>query len=500
MVFMRVQKYEKLFPFFRSSILIIEIKGYFCNGVYGTIMKDTIINYFKDKKIIILGFGKEGGATYSFIRSYFPELHLTVADGNEGLIVQEIEHDPHLTIITGKHYADNLNDYDVIMKSPGVSFAHLNYFIHPDKIHSQTSLFLEAFAKQTIGITGTKGKSTTASLIYHILKQSSCDVLLCGNIGVPFFDVIPQIKPDTIVVAELSAHQLEFTHASPHVAIFLNCFQEHLDHFESLSSYMLAKLNITAFQQEEDYLIYHADDLHISKMLLAHRIVRQFLPFSRETKLEDGAYSQGAHIMLMKQGVVQSDFVLGELANLPGQHNYYNVMSAILACKLFAIKEEAIYNALESYTGLAHRIELVGTFEGIKFYNDSIATVPEATIAAVKAVKKVDTLIVGGFDRGIDYTILIDYLAEIEIKNILFTGPAGERILDEWTKSGKTLPRTCQVESDFSEMVKFAFLHTEKGKCCLLSPAASSYNQFKNFEERGRVFKDEIMKYAQSLQ
>ena len=462
-------------------------------------MKDIIITHFKDKKIVILGFGKEGFSTYSFIRCHFPELPLTVADGNENLHIQEIEHDPCLTIITGKHYADNLNDYDVIMKSPGISFANVNYFIHPDKIYSQSSLFIEAFAQQIIGITGTKGKSTTAFLTYHIFKQSACDVVLCGNIGVPFFDVVSQITPDTIVVAELSAHQLEFTHFSPHIAVFLNCFQEHLDHFESLSSYMLAKLNVTAFQGEEDYLIYNMDDLHIPKMLLSHQITRRFLPFSRNARLSDGAYSRDSRIALMRNEEVYADFELGEFANLPGQHNYNNVMSAILACKLYGVQDQEIYHALASYQGLEHRIELVGTFHGITFYNDSIATVPEATIAALKAVKKVDTLIVGGFDRGIDYTILIDYLSEIAIRNLLFTGPAGERILDEWIKSGKALPQIYKIESDFREMIQFAFQHTGQGRGCLLSPAASSYNQFKNFEERGRVFKEEIMKYAQSL-
>ena len=193
--------------------------------------KELIIEALKDKKIVILGFGKEGISSYRFIRQYFPNQHLTIADGNENLKVDDYQEDKNLSFVLGEEYDRHLNDYDLILKTPGVNLNRLDYFIVPQKITSQTDLFCRAFGAQMIGVTGTKGKSTTASLIYHILSKTIGNTLLAGNIGIPFFDIIDQINDETTIVAELSAHQLEYISASPHVAILLNMFQEHLDHF-----------------------------------------------------------------------------------------------------------------------------------------------------------------------------------------------------------------------------------------------------------------------------
>lgn len=443
----------------------------------------------RKKKILILGFGKEGRSSYKFIRSYQPELPLVIADQNENLVIDKFITDPHLTFVLGEKYDENLNDFDLILKTPGVSLTNIDYFIHPDKITSQTTLFLEFYKNQTIGITGTKGKSTTASLIYHILKEAGKDVLLAGNIGVPFFEILDKINSETTIVAELSAHQLEFVNASPHIAILLNLFQEHLDHFSSFNDYQLAKLNITNFQISDNYLIYNQDDLYIEKLLHAHRFERKFYPFRKEIMLENGAYSHGTHIFIMKNREKIDDFALGALENLPGKHNYYNVMAAVLAAELKKIDHQTIFRALHSFKGLEHRIEYVGNFHHIRFYNDSISTIPETTIAAVTTLRKVETLILGGFDRGIDYSQLIDFLDKSEIHNIAFSGPAGKRIFNEWQLSGKSLPQNYLIEDDYHKIVQFAFDNTPQNKICLLSPAAASYDQFRNFEERGHVFK-----------
>jgi UDP-N-acetylmuramoylalanine--D-glutamate ligase len=458
--------------------------------------KELIIPYLKDKKIVILGFGKEGFSSYRFIRSALPELPLTVADRSEQLNLSDMAHDEHLTIVTGADYARNLNDYDLIFKTPGINLNHINYFISPDKITSQTELFLQLFKNQTIGITGTKGKSTTASLIYHILQQSTQQAILAGNIGIPFFDIIEKITPQTTVVAELSAHQLEYTHYAPHIAVLLNLYQEHLDHFNSFGNYQQAKLNICRFQTERDFVIYNSDDAYIGNLLNALSLTRNYLPYSREKVLENGAYSFEAKIVLAAQGKTTAQFDLQAFHNLPGTHNYYNIMAALLACKLKHISDDAILQHLNTFTGLEHRIEFVGRFNNIKFYNDSISTIPEATIAAVHSLKDVDTLILGGFDRGIDYAQLIDFLINNPVKNVVFTGPAGERILSEWQKNGRK-PENFIVEYNFEQIVAFAYQHTQAGKSCLLSPAAASYNQFKNFEERGKLFKTLVTSYPQ---
>jgi len=461
--------------------------------------KNIIINYLKDKKIVILGFGKEGVSSYRFIRNILPDFPISVADRSEQLNLSDIKSDKQLTLITGVDYTQTLNDYDLIFKTPGVNLNHINYFISPDKITSQTELFLRLFGHQTIGVTGTKGKSTTASLIYHILQKSTQHAILAGNIGIPFFDIIENITPQTTIVAELSAHQLEYTRHAPHIAILLNLYQEHLDHFNSFGNYQQAKLNICRFQTEHDFVIYNNDDLYISNLLNSLSLTRNYLPYSRKNILENGAYSFEQKIVLAAQGKTTAQFNMQAFHNLPGTHNYYNIMAAILACKLKQVSNEAILQHLNTFSGLEHRIEFVGRFNNIKFYNDSISTIPEASIAAVRSLKDVDTLILGGFDRGIDYSLLITFLANSTIKNIIFTGPAGKRILSEWQETEQKLPNFI-VTDNFDQIIAFSYQHTQAGKSCLLSPAAASYNQFKNFEERGQLFKKLVISYPHIIQ
>jgi UDP-N-acetylmuramoylalanine--D-glutamate ligase len=323
-------------------------------------------------------------------------------------------------------------------------------------------------------------------------------VLLAGNIGIPFFDIWDEITEKTTIVAELSAHQLEYITKSPHIAVLLNIFQEHLDHFISFNDYQIAKLNITNGQEKEDVLIYNADDLHIPKWLLQAKYQRQFLPFSNKIALSTGAYFMNDEIYWVNNGEVIETFETRNLDNLPGQHNYYNVMAAILAVLQKGVRVNHILSALQSYKPLEHRIEFAGTFQGIYFYNDSISTIPEATIAAVNAIKKVDTLILGGFDRGIEYGELIDFLSQDKVRNVIFTGQAGRRILEEWKQSKMKLPNY-YIEDDLAEIVAIAFKITQQNKACLLSPAAASYDQFKNFEERGKRYKELVYEIGKAL-
>jgi len=407
-------------------------------------MIKNIIEFLKDKKIAILGFGSEGKSSFKFIRNYLPDKHIAIHDQN-CIEVNDI----NVTLISGENYLQNLNNYDIVLKTPGISFANINYYIDPEKISSQTALFLQYFGNQTIGVTGTKGKSTTVSLIRHILQQNHKKTVLAGNIGIPFFDIIEKIDTQTIVVAELSAHQLEFVHHSPHIAVLLNLYQEHLDHFNSFSSYMQAKLNITKYQNETDMLVYNEDDEWIKKLLTQHNYIRNFYPYTNRIK--------------------------------------YNAARTI--CKLFEISDNAIEAAIATFIPLEHRQEFVGEKHGIRFYNDSISTVPEATIYALQTLGDVNTLLLGGFDRGIDYDILFDYLDENPVENIVFMGPAGERMKTEWETKCRGVARNAPIEDDMQKIIHFAIKNTQKGKICLLSPAAASYDRYTNFEERGKMFK-----------
>ena len=451
-----------------------------------------LLERIENKKVIILGFGKEGVSTYRFIRRHFPKMKLVVADGNENLKVDEFADDKHVKFIIGKGYDRNLNQYDLIFKSPGISFNMLDYYIENEKISSQTNLFLEYFHEQVIGITGTKGKSTTASLIYHILSHSRENVFLAGNIGTPFFDIVEQLTPESIVVAELSAHQLEFTHHSPDYAVLLNIYQEHLDHFNSFNNYQNAKTNVFKFQHAGNFLVYNGDDEHIPGWVKGNKPESDTCVFG--TQVHPGLHARCRNhlIRFMNDGEIVDEYDLIDYKNLPGTHNYFNIMAAIAICRRLKIPHQDIMAALLTFKGLPHRIEYVGEFKGIGFYNDSISTIPESAIAAVKALRGVETLILGGFDRGIDYQVLIDFLKENPIQNIAFTGPAGHRML-EMCREQNALPQNFIETDDYEAIVHFCYEKTPVGGTALLSPAAASYNQFKNFEQRGTYFKQLVV-------
>ncbi|MBR4135736.1 MAG: UDP-N-acetylmuramoyl-L-alanine--D-glutamate ligase [Bacteroidales bacterium] len=458
---------------------------------------DYILKKLEGRKVIILGYGREGSSSYHFLRRHFPTMPVTVADKSDKLLQEkDFQDDPNVTLITGEAYDRNLNDYDLILKSPGISFNKLDYLVESEKISSQTDLFLQAFHAQVVGVTGTKGKSTTSSLIYHLFHEAGRETVLAGNIGVPLFDVVEKMTPQTVVVAELSAHQLEFIHRSPDYAVLLNIYQEHLDHFNSFNNYQIAKINIARFQEERQFFVYNGDDYLIPNLIQSYDLNRDRVIFGTQHHAGIHALCDDHVVRFYNGSTLLDEYDLKEHTHLPGRHNYFNIMAAVAVARHFGLSHEEILQGLSSFRGLPHRLEMVGKYQDIIFYNDSISTIPEAAIAAVKALRKVDTLILGGFDRGIDYTGLIDYLGENPVRNIAFTGPAGERILSEWQATALPLPEHYILEEDYRKIVAFAFEHTAPNKVVLLSPAAASYNQFKNFEERGDLFKQYIVEYA----
>ena len=365
-------------------------------------MFDQILNRLRGKRILILGFGREGRSTLRFLQKYLPEAVVAVADKNA---MEGVKH-------AGDQYLEAMYDYDIVIKTPGIS---LKDFDTKDvEITSQTDLFLDQFHAQTIGITGTKGKSTTTSLIYHLLKSSGRDAILTGNIGIPCFDIMEEIKPDSIVVYEMSAHQLEYVHNSPRVGVLLNIFEEHLDHFGTMRHYAEAKLNIMRYMEEDDMAVIHEDLMYEARRLLVNHMV--FSPFD-------------------------ISFVDGNRLPLKGEHNQFNVKAALLACYAYdGTEPEKLTPYLYSFKPLEHRLEPVGTFGGVTFVNDSISTIPQATISACQALGRVDFLLLGGFDRGIDYLPLVDYLRTHPVPHLLFTGKAGERMMELMAKVPELVP------------------------------------------------------------
>lgn len=453
-----------------------------------------IIEKLAQKSCLILGFGREGKSSYRFLRSKFPDKEIVVADGNTNLDIAEYQNDNRCKFILGVDYLSTINQFEMVIKTPGISLKDFEVSITTE-ITSQTDIFLQLYGNQTIGITGTKGKSTTTTLIHHILSQYKSNVLLAGNMGIPLFDIVDKINSESIIVCELSSHQLEYLTIAPHVSILLNLFQEHLDHYKSYEHYQLAKLNIAIKQQHDDYFIYNYDDETITNLLNTNKIASNKISFSTQNMLTNGYFLNSKSELVKSEGKKEEIcYSFEQKFPLLGNHNRKNMIAATIVATLFKISTSNILASLKSFTPLPHRLEYIGKHQGIDFYNDSISTIPQATIEALNTLKNTETLILGGFDRGIAYESLIQYLIKNPVKNAIFTGNAGKRMLELWEKEISKPDINCYFEEDYRDIIRIVFEVTKPGKICLLSPAASSYDKFKNFEHRGKYYKELIEK------
>ena len=423
----------------------------------------TIFKRLRGKRILILGFGREGKSSLAFIQKYLPHATIGVADKN----AEALKDLSGVAVYSGENYFDAINDYDIVLKTPGISL--LGKDVDLSKITSQTDLFLEEFHSQIIGVTGTKGKSTTSTLIYHLLKESGRDAILAGNIGIPIFDIIEKITNKSIIVFELSAHQLQYIHRSPHIGILLNVFEEHLDHFGTFEAYRDAKLNIIRKMGEADWAVTSDEFCYEAESMMVRSLSYQYYDFG----------------------------VDWDTIPLKGEHNRLNVKAALCAINAFGVPVDEVLPHLYTFHPLEHRQELVGTFGGVTFYNDSISTIPQATIAALQTIKNVTFLLLGGYDREIDYTPLIDYLKKNPVKHILYTGKAGNRMYEMLQHSG--YQGDIKNFKDLNEAFEIIKKLSENGDVCLLSPAAASYDQYRNFEERGSLFKTLSREFAPSF-
>lgn len=423
-------------------------------------MYQQLNDYLSDKSVLILGFGREGRSSYAYIRQFFPEKPLGIADKNKINI-----DDKNVTLFCGDNYLDAIGQYDLVLKSPGIPFVGVSV---PDntEITCQTDLFIRFIPCEKVGVTGTKGKTTTSTLIYEILKAAGIKACLIGNVGVPVFDSIKDIDGETAVI-ELSSHQLEFTRRSPHIAVLTNIYEEHLDHYDGFKGYVGAKMNIVANQTSDDYFICNADmsldDYYDTKKIKSH---------------------------VIKIGVKENDSFLRSLTGindrLRGEHNNHNIFFAATAARCLGIDDSFIKKGIENFKGIKHRMEPIGTFKGIKFYNDCIATIPHAVMSAIEALGDVDTLIFGGLDRGLDYGEFVNALGESNVSNLVCL-PSTGHIIGVRIKELEFNKNVIFAE-DMEEAVSAAYRVTKKGKTCLLSPAAASYNRYRDFEEKGEHY------------
>jgi len=459
-------------------------------------MNRLLQEFSRHESVLILGFGKEGQSTFQLLMKHFPGIRLGIADRNTG-VAEILKHNfplAHVQLHLGEGYLDAMKSYSLVIKSPGVALPDATDPMIREKVTSQTDMMLKAFHRQIIGVTGTKGKSTTTSLVHHLLREAGKDTLLVGNIGLPPFDHLEAISGDTLVAFELSSHQLEDTSHGPHISVLLNLYPEHLDRYSSLQAYYDAKMKILTGQLDGDVFIFNEDIPEIAHRITLLGLQRNYLGFSSGIEVQEGCFLNGDAIMYVHNGLAESFITVTDQFALKGKHNRMNMMAGILAGKAAGLKDDEIRSGLLTFKGLEHRLEYVGEFRGIHFYNDSIATIPESAIAAVRSLPDTDTMILGGFDRMLSYCQLVDFLAGSGVRNLIFLGKAGIR-MHELFRLKDIKDKNLWLVDTLEEAFELIPVVTAPGKICLLSPAAASYDIFRNFEERGAIFK----KLARSL-
>lgn len=396
--------------------------------------------------VAILGYGKEGQATEKYITTHAPDTQIIIADKKDG-----------------EDYIEKAHTADLIIKTPGMPKEKV-------KGHYTTAsnIFFAQLEEEPqitrIGITGSKGKSTTASLIFHILEKAGKKVKLLGNIGSPMLDALEDIKNTEIIVTELSSYQLDDIKYSPDIAVVTSLFRDHLNYHGSEKNYFSAKANIYKHQTSEDILI------------LPH-LEKEFALFAESANSE----------------VVEVGFSEDKIeTTLLGQHNISNILLGIEAVKHIGISKQDALEAVKTFSGLSHRLENIGAYKDITFYDDAISTTPESTIAALDSLEHVSTLFLGGEDRGYDFSKLIEKIKEKGVKNIVLFPETGNQIFELIKDDNFNILKTESME----KAVAFAFEHTEKNTICLLSTASPSYSLWKDFNEKGDEFKACVQKMS----
>ena len=437
-------------------------------------MIETIGRLIQNKKVLLLGLGREGRSTLHLLQKVGGYRSITVADRNPVTLPDGAD----CTLLSGPDYQKTLDEYDLVIKSPGIVLER-PYESYCCLITSQVELFLSVYGRQTIGITGTKGKSTTTTLLYHVLKENAVNCVMMGNIGIPPFDCLDDITPQTVVVMELSCHQLEYTRFSPHIGVLLNVFEEHLDHYGTFEKYRAAKENIYRFQQKGDFLYCHQPDLPVDGTCAAKvfSLSGDDTPADVQIVGNKVMLSDGGEYLIPTEGV-----------RLLGQHNAFDIGVVYAICARSGISDDRFTAALKTYEPLPHRLQPVGEKRGIRFFNDSISTIGETAIQALETLPDTDTILIGGMDRGVDYAELIRYLSDSPVKHILLMEETGRRIYKEAMALPVKSPERFQMTENLKDAVQKAAEITAPGKICLLSPAAASYGIFRDFIERGEVF------------
>jgi len=417
-------------------------------------------------KIAIVAFGVEGQASYEYY-SKDPTNDITIFDQNPDLIAPE-----GVKTVLGPDAFTHLEDYDLILRSPPIA---------PDSLHTQgkiwsvTNEFFAQCPADIIGVTGSKGKGTTSSLIASILEAAGYKVWLLGNIGIPALSVLDQIQADDIVVYELSSFQLWDLQKSPSTAVVLFIEQEHLDVHKDMADYVAAKANIAKHQTTSDILIYNRENEYATSIAQSSSAIKIGYPGSLTTHLKDDSFYNGEQFLCSTDAL-----------QLKGQHNLSNATAAIDAIWKYTQDPLCIEAGLRAFKGLPHRLSYVTTVDGVDYYDDSIATTPASAIAALRAFDQPKVIILGGSSKGSDFSELAQELLKHEVQAILI-GDEAPVIASALEAAGFTSFETIE-QATATTFVEKAHELATPGSVVLLSPSAASFGLFKNYADRGDQF------------
>ncbi len=444
---------------------------------------------FKGKNTAVLGLGIEGKDLISYLIKEGAKVTVLDQKAESEMDFLGVDRD-NITLRLGKNYLDKgLTEFDFIFRSPAF-YRYIPEIVEAENkgviVSSALKLFLDLCPAKTVGVTGTKGKGTTSTLIHDILKKAGRDVHLVGNIGYPFLELLPKLNNESIVVMELSSFQLIDLAKSPNVAVVLNITVDHLNWHKDVKEYVDSKRSIVKFQKSKDYAIINAD--YPTPTSFAKDAKGKILYFSRKNNV-DGCYVLGGKIISSSLGEIGKTKDL----LLRGEHNLENVTAAVCAATVLGATKSQIKAAIFSFKGLEHRLELVGKVDGISFYNDSFATGPQPTIAAIKSFSEPMTLILGGSDKGLDYAELGSVISSSgNVEAVILIGVTAEKIKNA-LKNARFDEKIVEMgKSHMQDIVNKAFSLTPKGGIVLFSPASASFGMYKDYKERGKLFKEAV--------
>lgn len=454
-------------------------------------MNKEFANSLKDKNVLVCGIAKSGISAALLLRDYQADVTVQDLKEKEKADKADIEllEENGVRLYMGKNPDDIIHMYHLIVLSPGIP-TDLDFIKKAKEkgieIIGDVELAYKLSDAPVIGITGTNGKTTTTTLMGKIAEAYNPKTKVVGNIGIPYCDQVPSLGEDALAVAELSSFQLEsIEEFKPHVCAVLNITPDHLNRHHSLENYIAAKERIFENQTQEDFTILNYNDEKTRDM--AKRTKGKVIFFSLMGKDKSGVFSDEKSIYINCGENVQKLIDIDEL-NILGDHNVENAMAAIACAHAANIPMDTVIEQLKAFTAVEHRIEYCGEVRGVKYYNDSKGTNPDASIKAVTAMKRPICLIAGGYDKGSDFDEWISYF-EGRVKFVAVIGQVKEKIVSSLEKAGF---KNYECADTFTQAIDLCHKNAEEGDCVLLSPACASWDMFKSYEERGNIFKDYV--------